>query len=1216
MTGLKKFITECLALATAAAGFAAEQLPLKLAQSVGQAGFRLVDAKQSGATFRNELSVAAAAENQVLLNGSGVAAGDFDRDGLPDLYFCGLKNDNVLYRNLGDFRFEPAGGEAVSCAGVPSTSSAFADLNGDGHLDLLVGTLGQGVIVLMNDTRGGFSKSTVALPEGDSLAIYSSPMTDIDRDGDLDVYLATYRSTSIRNNPGLKFKLGYANNVQTLESVTDSKTGTQYDNGRFYIRDGEVLEAGTPDYQLLNDGTGKFRVTTLAQFQANSRGDEVVTARNWGLGSIFADFDNDHRDDLYVCNDLDGADYFYRSTANGFDDVISGLNNMTSAFSMGVDVADINNDGLSDFIVVDMMNYSLPERKMQIPHSTPAPGHPSAISEYRRNTLFVGAGGAEFDEIAHYSGLDSSDWSWCPIFMDVDLDGYQDLLVTNGFSYDLENPDVQNDLMKLSIQTGGRGDLVEKTFKIEHSKLDQNLSFRNRGDLTFRDRSADWGFNLDGISHGACLADLDNDGDQDVVLNNFSLYLQGRQLLGESLPRLQQSNPVCTIYENLTSSDRIKVRVRSEAKNTHGIGATLVFIQDSVRQTKQIRAGSRYCSSDSPEVTFAWLADKSSRRLEYRLGSKVAFIEGVKRNSLITFSEDDLAEETPVLKTFDTTLFEEQPVRSSFRHSPNQLNAEHFQPGISRNHFLTEPIVSAAGNDPAVVRISTGGSVQGVSLQDSPAATNRPVRRSRWDLADFTHLTVGRKLMRLELQRQLGRTQQFESRLFVTEDVLSPRAATWAHTLPGNFTCLCVTQLPGQPGTAAVALGGGTRLGHYPLAANTLVLGLRLAKPGERPRILHKLPFKLPVNDMQFADMDGRLGQELVIAPEGGEIAVYQLTGQKAGDITRALGIQSGTGNWNSVACFDFSGNGRNDLLAGNWGDNSSLNRYVRNHYRLYFQKNDESTRLYETFRHNGKNVLMPGLAKFKKHNPIRGLMYRTHNAFKLVGAEDIFETPPEHRTVDTLRTRLFLNDNGAFKPLRLPEAVQFAPTFGIAVEDFDLDGSLDIALCQGFTEFYGDTEPQANNSHLLLINRLATGGSFEVRRNSGIERNNTHPRVISSGDFDGDNRPDLIIPSYGAGVRHYKNITPGEGIKLQLTGDSLKLIGLKARLRYRDGSQGPLYEYTPKYGYRKEAANHFIFGIRAPVEAIEIIGLGELPVVPGQVAYTLPQLDKKTGQP
>ena len=346
---MKKIITWCLALASAGAGIAVEQQPLKLGQGVGQPGFRLFDAKQSGANFRNELSVAAATENQVLLAGSGVTAGDFDRDGLTDLYFCGLENDNVLYRNLGGFQFQPVADDDVACAGVLSTSSAFADLNGDGHLDLLVGTLAQGLIVLMNNQRGGFSKSMVALPEGDSLAIYSTPMTDIDRDGDLDVYLATYRSTSIRNNPGLKFKLGFANNEQTLESATDSKTGKQYDNGRFYIMDGKVFEAGTPDYLLLNDGTGAFQVTSLTQFQANAPGDEVATARNWGLGSIFADFDNDHRDDLYVCNDLEGADYFYFSSANGFDDAITGLNKMTPAFSMGVDVADINNAGEGGF---------------------------------------------------------------------------------------------------------------------------------------------------------------------------------------------------------------------------------------------------------------------------------------------------------------------------------------------------------------------------------------------------------------------------------------------------------------------------------------------------------------------------------------------------------------------------------------------------------------------------------------------------------------------------------------------------------------------------------------------------------------------------------------------------------------------------------------------------------------------------------------------------
>jgi hypothetical protein len=222
-----------------------------------------------------------------------------------------------------------------------------------------------------------------------------------------------------------------------------------------------------------------------------------------------------------------------------------------------------------------------------------------------------------------------------------------------------------------------------------------------------------------------------------------------------------------------------------------------------------------------------------------------------------------------------------------------------------------------------------------------------------------------------------------------------------------------------------------------------------LAKPGNKPRTMHKLPMELPVNDMLFADMNGRRGQELVIAPDGGEVTVFQITVREAVNITRSLGIQSGIANWNSLACFDFSGNGRNDLLAGNWGSNNSLRRYTENNYRLYYHKDGGSTRLFETFQAKGKNILKSGLAKFKSNNPLRGLMYRTHGSFQLEGVEDIFEAAPKYRTLDTLNTKLFLNDNGKFKPFSLPEVVQFTPTFGIAVEDFDLDGSLDIALCQ-----------------------------------------------------------------------------------------------------------------------------------------------------------------------
>jgi len=140
------------------------------------------------------------------------------------------------------------------------------------------------------------------------------------------------------------------------------------------------------------------------------------------------------------------------------------------------------------------------------------------------------------------------------------------------------------------------------------------------------------------------------------------------------------------------------------------------------------------------------------------------------------------------------------------------------------------------------------------------------------------------------------------------------------------------------------------------------------------------------------------------------------------------------------------------------------------------------------------------------------------------------------------------------------------------------------------------------------LLNRIAAGGSFEIRRNSGIAKNGTHPRIIGSGDFNGDNRPDIVIPDYNGGVRYYTNKTQKQGIKLRLNGDSAKLIGLKARLHYKDGSKGPIYEYVPKYGYRKETPKYFIFGVRSPVEAIEIIDsdtLRELKIVPGQSTYS-----------
>ncbi|MBI2947251.1 MAG: VCBS repeat-containing protein, partial [Verrucomicrobia bacterium] len=415
-----------------------------------KAGFSRLAFSATGIGFTNHLADDRSLANRNLLSGSGVAAGDADGDGLCDLYFCGLDSDNVLYRNLGNLKFEDITVTAgVACAGDDSTAAAFADIDGDSDLDLLVNSLGGGTRVFQNDGKGRFKEITTPTGVASKAGSMSMALADIDGDGDLDLYVANFRPTTIQDQITTRFTVKPAGDRLVVTHVNgQTATSLEFTNRFVVTPAGNVLELGEADFLFLNDGQGKF---TAASFTSGAFLDEQgrplrEPPRDWGLAVQFHDINGDGAPDIYVCNDLYTPDRIWMNDGRGRFRALDNLSlRDTSTFSMGVDFADIDRDGSVDFFVVDMLSRDHVNRHVQISQSRSTRGAPG-LSDLRlqqlRNTLLINRGDTTFAEISFYSGVEASEWSWGPIFLDVDLDGFEDILVTNGQLRDFQNADL------------------------------------------------------------------------------------------------------------------------------------------------------------------------------------------------------------------------------------------------------------------------------------------------------------------------------------------------------------------------------------------------------------------------------------------------------------------------------------------------------------------------------------------------------------------------------------------------------------------------------------------------------------------------------------------------------------------------------------------------------------------------------------------------------
>ncbi|MCP5517290.1 MAG: VCBS repeat-containing protein [Verrucomicrobiales bacterium] len=1162
----------CLALVAAAGGVsraAADGFRTLTVPTGGRTGFELLPPERTGLAFTNTLSPANAAANQIRLNGSGVALGDVNGDGLCDIYACALEGENRLFLNRGGWRFEAAGAEAgVACAGQYSTGAAFAEVDGDGDLDLLVLGIGRGARLFRNDGQGRFT----AVTGTELVAAYgatSCAFGDVDGDGDLDLYVANYRTDTVRTT-------GFS-----LLNVDGRRMVMPQDRRRLEITpEGRVLEHGEPDFLYLNDGQGGFRMVPWTQGTfLDENGEPLKQAPlDWGLTCAFRDLNGDGAPDLYVCNDFHSPDRIWINDGRGRFRAIDRMAiRHTATFAMAADFADVDRDGWDDLLVSDMTSRSRARRLMQIAGMDPytiAPGVFDDRPQLDRTVLQWNRGDGSYAEVACYAGLENSEWNWSVLFLDVDLDGYEDVLATTGHLFDTQDLDAQERIQAAGPYT--RETMPGKLLMLP--PLEQaNLAFRNRGDLTFAEAGGEWGFDQVGVSQGMALGDLDNDGDLDLVVNNLNAPLG--------------------VYRNTTSAPRVAVRLRGRAPNPAGIGARITVSGGPVTQSQEMMAGGRYLSGDEALRVFAAGSDSRPLRIEVRWprgGTTV--VDEVQPNRLYEIAEPagNAGEDRTASPRNDRSAerrvwFEDISERISHPH-PDVFHDDFArQPLLPRRLSQLGPGIGwfdldGDGRDDLFIGSGRGGRLaafhnhaDGTFSRLSGPPWDQPVTRDQTTLLGWRNPAGQAALLVGSASYEDGLALGAAVREYAsgTPQVRDPIPAGASSAGP-----LALADYDGD-GDLDLFVGGRTVPGRYPEPASSQLWRweARGWKPDEvNAGLLERVGL---VSGAVWTDLDGDGFPELVLAGEWGPLRIFRNQRGRLAPWNPALRGAPGrsldelTGWWNGVNAGDFDGDGRLDLLAANWGLNTVHHASVESPLSVYHGDFDESgiVNLIEAVRDpaTGRDLPDRDLNALAAAIPSLRGRFPTHAAFGRATVADLLETlaPPAGRLeVNWLASILLLNRGDHFELVRLPREAGFAPAFAVAVGDLDGDGNEDAFLSQNFFATH-DRTPRCDAGLGLLLRGDGRGGLSAVPvAESGI-RIHGEQRGAALADFDGDGRTDLAVTQNAAATRLFRNTAARPGLRVRLAGPpgNPEGVGAVLRLRARDVA-GPARELHAGAGY------------------------------------------------